>query len=198
MKNTTITRDAILQKSFPIILKKGFQATGLVEILNAARIPKGSFYHYFPSKEIFGLELIDYFIKTQWNELYIKLRDGQEPPLSRLRNYFRESIELFQSMNFEGGCPIGNLAQEMSYSSPVFREKLDKIYNMIIKIFQKTLDEAVACGNLDPDFDSSRWAVFLFNSWEGSIIHMKVTRSIDPLIIFDSIIFKNILRGTNR
>lgn len=186
------TRENILEKSFPIILKKGFQSTGLLEILNAAGIPKGSFYHYFCNKEEFGLELIDYFVRTQWDNLYKNLRSGSEPPLIRLKKYFDESLKLFQSMNYEGGCPIGNLAQEMCSTNGAFRNKIESAYKYAIGLFKNILDEAVTNGDLAPHFDTTGWAVFLFNSWEGSIIHMKVSKSADPLSIFNSIIFSHL------
>ena len=194
MKTFDTTRESILEQAYPIILRKGFQASGLQQILSTAGIPKGSFYHYFKSKEQFGLALIDYFIKIIWAELKVHLDRRDLSPIERLRAYFRASADLFQSMNYEGGCPIGNIAQEMSDQNPLFRNKIEGIYASTIDVFKKILNEAVSRGDLPDEFDVSGWSVFLFNSWEGSIIHMKVTRSLDPLLIFDSIVFDTLSR----
>ena len=62
MKTETI--DTILEIGTDLILKNGYNNVGLNKILQAANIPKGSFYYYFNSKEDFGVQVIEYYSKN--------------------------------------------------------------------------------------------------------------------------------------
>jgi len=122
MKEDTKTR--ILERGAEIIHLKGFNHTGVQEVLRAAGVPKGSFYNYFKNKEDFGLQVIDYFMEFFSRLARETLGDLSVPPLGRIRNFLCWFIEFFKSKDFAYGCPIGNLAQEMGDLSPAFREKL--------------------------------------------------------------------------
>ena len=98
-------------------------------------------------------------------------------------------------MDLNGGCPIGNLAQEMCETNTLFRQKLSYIYDSIIIRFVNVLEEACREGDLTDGTDCEAMATFIFNSWEGAIIHMKVTRSIQPLLVFKKTIFDILLAG---
>ena len=100
----------ILKAGARIVLEKGFCDTGLAEVLEAAQVPKGSFYFHFKNKEDFGLQLIDSFaevLKARQEKAY---RDEGLPHLERIRALFRWQTDLFRKNDFIGGCPIGNLS----------------------------------------------------------------------------------------
>ena len=122
------SKKTILREGARLIHAKGFNKTGLQEILNAAQIPKGSFYFYFKSKDDFGLELVDYYWKfiEAMGEKY--LSDSSIPPMERLSGFMDAYQEMFENMEMRCGCPIGNLMQEMSDLSEPFREKVGDIY----------------------------------------------------------------------
>ena len=117
------TKQRILETGAEIIHLKGFNHTGIQEILNAAGVPKGSFYNYFKNKEDFGLQVIDYFIEY-FNGLAMNiLEDSSVPPFERINRMLNGFIEFFRTKEYTYGCPIGNLAQEMGDLSPAFRGK---------------------------------------------------------------------------
>ena len=84
----TSTREKIIRKGAELIHAQGFNATGLQQILQAAGIPKGSFYFYFKSKEDFGLEIINYFNSIISTTFTRYLTDKKIPPLKRLEKLF--------------------------------------------------------------------------------------------------------------
>jgi TetR/AcrR family transcriptional regulator, transcriptional repressor for nem operon len=184
----------ILREGARLIHAKGFNNTGLQEILNAAQIPKGSFYFYFKSKDDFGLALVDYyweFIEAM-GERY--LSDSSISPLERLASFMNAYHEMFENMGMRCGCPIGNLMQEMSDLSEPFREKVGDIYTRMHGHIAQMLSEAKDRGELRADLDPAQTAQFILNSWEGAIMHMKLVKDIEPLKIFRKMVFEHILK----
>jgi TetR/AcrR family transcriptional regulator, transcriptional repressor for nem operon len=179
MKEDTKTR--ILERGAEIIHLKGFNHTGVQEVLRAAGVPKGSFYNYFKSKEDFGLQVIDYFMDFFSNLAAGTLGDHSLPPLERIRNLLSWFVEFFKSKDFAYGCPIGNLAQEMGDLSPAFREKLKQGLDAMVSLYAEVLAEAQESGDLAKGLDVREAAYFLVYSWHGALMHMKAVKGPAPL-----------------
>ena len=174
---------------------KGYNETGVQEILNKTGIPKGSFYNYFKSKEDFGLLVIDYYMEF-YNKIFTRyLGDKSVPPLERIRNLNKWFNNAFLSNNYILGCPIGNFAKEMSDTSPVFQAKLKKATDIIVTYFSDVLREAQELGHLSISLDANKTALYIFNSWEGAIMSMKVEKSIRPLEVNEQLLFDYILKA---
>jgi TetR/AcrR family transcriptional repressor of nem operon len=103
MKAKQITKERILIKGAEIIHRKGFNNTGIQEILKAAGVPKGSFYFYFKSKEDFGLHLIDFFGNIFFSRSDKYLNDRSRSSLENLRHFFDEFLTYFEENEFKGG-----------------------------------------------------------------------------------------------
>ncbi|MEW6261727.1 MAG: TetR family transcriptional regulator C-terminal domain-containing protein [Thermodesulfobacteriota bacterium] len=175
------TKQKILEAGAEIIHLKGFNHTGLHEILKAAGVPKGSFYNYFQSKDDFGLQVLDYF-STYFNELARTfLEDRSVSPLQRIKNLLESFIRYFQSKDCTRGCPVGNLAQEMGDLSPEFREKLEARLEAMIGVYAAVFKEAREAGEVAPDLEVEAAARFLVSSWHGALLHMKVLKTTEPL-----------------
>ena len=188
------TRDRIIETGAGIIHRKGFNHTGIQEILNAASVPKGSFYNYFKSKEDFGLQLIDYF-SEQFNRIAKKtLQDTSVSPLNRLYGFLTAFIEHFESQNYEGGCPIGNLAQEMGDLNPAFRQKLKEAIDMMAEAYTSVLAEAQEARKISKNLEVKEAAYFIVAGWHGAIIQMKLEKSIAPLKNHRKFVFEHILK----
>jgi TetR/AcrR family transcriptional repressor of nem operon len=187
------TRKAIIEAAAPLIYRQGFHRTGLKEILDAAGVPKGSFYFYFKSKEDFGLAVIDHYLENLLATRSQVLADGAAPPLTRLRAVFTGRRDQRESDGCEGGCPLGNLAQEMSDLSPRMREHLQGALGSIAKVFAELLAQARDRGELPADLDPGQTAGFILDAWEGALLRMKTEKSVAPLDRFIHFVFNKIL-----
>ncbi|MBU2547061.1 MAG: TetR/AcrR family transcriptional regulator [Proteobacteria bacterium] len=96
-------RTRILKAGARIVNQKGFNDTGIQEILKAADVPKGSFYHYFKSKHDFGLHLIGYIAQKLKVMRAGILDDDSLRPLDRIRLGFKQQAEQFEKARFKGG-----------------------------------------------------------------------------------------------
>ncbi len=189
------TERLILEKGAELVRRNGFNNTGLSMILDAAGVPKGSFYYYFRSKEDFGLALIDYLHESLKPVFYGFLTgECDSPPLERLEEFFAYFRGIFANQEIKSGCPIGNISQEMAASNPKFREKLADVFNDITTPVATCLRHAVEQGFMVENEDIDELAKFIVNSWQGALIALKVMGTAEPLIIFERFVFGELLK----
>ena len=189
------TKAHILDVGAQIVHQKGFNATGIQEVLNAAEVPKGSFYFYFKSKEEFGLQLIDYFSNFLFSKMNELLNTENVAPLDKLRNYFEWFLAYFEQNSFTGGCPIGNLAQEMGDLNDSFREKLESVFDTMKTSITQCLEEAQQQSDLSPGLDVHNLSDFIVSSWQGALLQMKVKKNTASARNFERIVFDYLLKS---
>ncbi len=190
----TDTKQKILETGAEFIHLKGFNHTGLQEILKAAGVPKGSFYNYFSSKEDFGLQVIDHFVGYYTFMSRPILEDPALSPLEKIRRLLKWFMEFFKSKDYAYGCPIGNLAQEMGDLSPAFRDKLRSALDILVDSYSGVLAEAQKEGEISQRLDVREAAYFLVSSWHGALMHMKAIKGPEPLENHKRFIFDYVLR----
>jgi TetR/AcrR family transcriptional repressor of nem operon len=123
------------------------------------------------------------------------MADKSVPPLERIRQLNKWFNKSFRANNYTLGCPIGNFAQELGDTSPVFQAKLKKAASVIVKYFADVLREAQESGHLSKSLDADKTAHYIFNSWEGAIMSMKVEKSLRPLEVGEQFLFEYILKA---
>lgn len=186
-------RQAILDAGADLIHRQGFHNTGLADILAAAGVPKGSFYFYFKSKEDFGLALVEHHAQRMAGVSASLLDQGDDPPLVRMRSLFQTFREFQAEGGCVRGCPLGNLAQEMSDLSPAMRQALQTAMAAMSSRLAGLLAQARDRGELKPGLDPERAAAFILDSWEGALLRMKVEKNPRPLLRFEEFLFDHLL-----
>lgn len=189
------TRKTILTQGARLVYEKGFNHTGIGEILKAANVPKGSFYHYFASKEDFGLALIDHMAAWAASVGDAALHDPDASPLTRLRNYFQAYADRLENNGFHGGCPVGNLCQEMSDQNERFRQRLESILEQMREKIGQCLQQARQSGEVSPGIDIDTTAGFILSAWQGTLLQAKALKSAAPLAAFRQMVFDHLLKS---
>jgi len=186
-------KDEILKIAFEIIHKKGFNNTGIQEILASAGVPKGSFYFYFQNKDDLGMQLIDYFLDS-----FISMADemlhSENSPLAQLRLLFEYLSNSCEQAGFQGGCLVGNMAQESGGLNDKFHAKLDSSFRVMQEKIGEFLTKAVANNELSETIDILQTANFIVSCMEGVLLQMKVSKSTESYRVFDRIIFDKVLK----
>lgn len=175
------TRLRILQKGAEIVHRKGFNHTGIKDILKAAQVPKGSFYYYFESKEDFGLELVEFFARTLGECAGYVLSDQLLSPMQRILRHVDLIIGTAEANGFAKGCPIGNLSQEMGDLSEAFRLKLEGVTARYIERVAAVIEEGQRMGEIRADLDPGHAGRFIVEALQGASIHMKLAKGPEPL-----------------
>ncbi|MGO9569607.1 MAG: TetR family transcriptional regulator C-terminal domain-containing protein [Desulfomonilaceae bacterium] len=188
------TKDKILAHSAQIMRRKGFNNTGIQEILQSAGVPKGSFYFYFKSKDDLGLALIDYYAQNLPALSASSLTSPESPPLQRLKAFFEGRRLLCNQEEGRSGCPIGNLTQEMGILSDEFQAKLREVFRRIKGAISECLEQARTRDEVELPMDPDETADFILNSWEGALLRMKAEGNTEPLLLFEKMVFDRLLK----
>jgi len=123
-------RHRILMAAFAEFYKNGFQGGSLNQIVEAAGVTKGALFHHFAGKQELGYAVVDEIINPILQERWIKPVANSSDPIADLKRSFRQYVkEDIASGHFVQGCPLNNLAQEMSPLDPGFRQRIDKLYD---------------------------------------------------------------------
>ncbi|MCK5036311.1 MAG: TetR family transcriptional regulator C-terminal domain-containing protein [Candidatus Sabulitectum sp.] len=190
------TEKLILEKGAKLVRKNGFNRTSLKMILDEAGVPKGSFYYYFETKEVFGIKLIEY-LHSSIIPVFASVANADSSdlePLDRLKAFFGYFRTTFTSEEIMSGCPIGNISQEMAALNPRFRAKLTEVFKDITSPIAQCLQQAVDQGSLSGDTDPAELADFIVNSWQGALIALKVRNTAEPLLTFEKYVFDHLLK----
>lgn len=192
MKNN-VTRDKLIDTGAQLISQQGYNATGINAVLKTCGVPKGSFYHYFSSKEDFGLAVIERFATTYDETLVALLEDSDTPPLERLKRYFTAGRDHMHECDHVTGCLIGNLGQELSGQSDIFRDALNLVFQRWEQRFIRCLQAAQARGDIAKHIAPEALASFILSGWEGAILRAKTLKSVEPMEQFEKILFQQVL-----
>ena len=187
------TRDNLIRVGVCMLHESGYTATGIKEIVDAADVPKGSFYNHFESKEAFGKEVVDFYFGSGLVELRALLENGDIPPLQRLQNYFDERTRAFQETGYVRGCLMGNLSLEIADHSASIRDSLAAHFQTWSGLFEACIAEAQEAGAIASRQPASLLAQFLLNSWEGALLRMRAEKSDVPLREFTEVVFGSLL-----
>jgi len=163
----------LIGEGLKALLANGYDGVGIGTVLTAAGVPKGSFYHFFRSKEDFACAVLDAYAERYAHLREDILADRKLPPLRRLRSYFEELERELASEEPLGGCLYGVLAQTMATRSEVLREKLARSFQSWEESLLHVLHEAQYAGELAPGVDAKEAAAFLIEAYEGALIRMK-------------------------
>ena len=187
------TKTDLLCKGMEIMLEKGYNNTGIQEVLDACSVPKGSFYYYFQSKEDFALQIIDNWATAYGDSLKTSLEDESLKPLDRLRSYCEEGMKSFEANQCRKGCLIGNLSQEMSDQSEVLRGRLEEAMTKTRNNFAACIKLAQQNGDVNPNLDHVQLAEFFLSGWHGALLRAKTTKTTVPQRAFIALMFDKVL-----
>ena len=168
------TRVKLIQAGVELLTKKGFASAGIEEILSMVQVPKGSFYHYFESKEAFGIVLIksysNYFNKC----LDTSFSKEDLTPIEQLQDFILIARANMKKYNFSRGCLVGNLGQEMAVLPDSFRKTIIGVFNHWQFQTASCLRRSQETGEIALDLDRDALAAAFWIGWEGAVLRAKL------------------------
>lgn len=179
-QDTSSVRQSILENGQRIMAGKGFSAVGLNEVLAAAKVPKGSFYHYFSSKEVFGEEMLKKYFEDYLAELETVLCSPGSTMAQRLMTYWQHWQETQSFFDCQGKCLAVKLGAEVADLSEVMRLALKQGTTRIVTRLRAAIEAGVAEGSLSVDGEPAGAAQSLYQLWLGASVMAKIVRSTQP------------------
>ncbi len=178
---STTTKERILDAAEEIMLAKSFHSVGLNEILSAVKVPKGSFYHYFDSKEQFGVELLRHYTQEHTALLKRVLFSPDLDPLGRLEAYFNGAIARMMECGCGNLCLVSKLGAEVATFSEPMRQVLTDAMTEWRAIYEKVVRDGQEQGGIRKDLDPALAAAIIHDIWQGAMNRRQIERSVAPL-----------------
>jgi TetR/AcrR family transcriptional repressor of nem operon len=162
------TRDKLLNAAFEEIYRRGFQSASLDTILAKAGVTKGALYHHFPDKASLGYAVVDEVVKGALLERWGVLDPPTGDPVTTLQRILEGRAASLTTREVELGCPLNNLAQEMSPLDQRFRRRVNATFDIWRDTVAKDLERGQVEGTVREDVDPRKVAAFVVASIEGS------------------------------
>lgn len=178
---TTNTKERIIEAGSSAMSAKSFNGCGLKEILDTADVPKGSFYHYFKSKEDLGVAVIEESAERHAEFLREHLSDRKMKPLQRVLTMFEQMRDHYVESGPMRECVIAKLALEVAQLSEPMRLAIKYAYDNWAALIARVLTEAKAAGEISDAQNPEELADFLVNAWEGCTLRMQIDQNTEAL-----------------
>jgi TetR/AcrR family transcriptional regulator, transcriptional repressor for nem operon len=165
------TRERLLQAAFREVYRSGFQGAGLDTILAATNVTKGALYYHFGSKEALGYAIVEEIVAALPRDKWLRpLQQGKDPIDALIDIVQATSV---RPKDVQGGCPLVNLAQEMSPLDEQFRKRLERIFNGWQEGIATALRRGQSQGTVRRDLVPEETASFLIAMYEGYVLLAK-------------------------
>ncbi|MBI0330307.1 TetR/AcrR family transcriptional regulator [Burkholderia plantarii] len=173
-------RDNIIAVGQRLISAKGFAGVGLNELLSEAGVPKGSFYHYFGSKDAFGVALLESYFDDYLADLDRTLSQPGLNMAERLMDYWRVWRETQSFYDCQGKCLAVKLGAEVADMSETMRATLNRGTAGIVSRLAQAIEAGAAEGSLSIAGEAREVAQSLYQLWLGASIMVKIVRNVQP------------------
>ena len=174
-----VTRDQILDAAGRLIHLQGYHCTSLDDVLRESGVGKGNFYYYFKSKEELGYAIIDRLVRGFLDRtLGPAFADPGADPVAQIHGLLDRILDNQRQRNCIGGCPMGNLASELSDVHEGFRQRLAEVFVAWRVTMAEALRHGQEAGRLSPECNPEGAAYFIVAALEGAILMSKLTKDI--------------------
>lgn len=174
------TRERLLQCAFDEIYEKGYMGASLDQILEQSGVTKGALYHHFGSKAELTVAMIDEIVLPTMLELWVNPLQGSDDPVTALKATTRGTLKRFGERFLRSGCPLNNLAQELSNVDERFRTHLNRVFDAWRSGLVEAFAHGQRVGTVRQDVDPDAVAAFVVAGLEGLATTMKSSR--DPVL----------------
>ncbi len=181
IKNPHLNKQRLIDAGLNIIIEQGYNNTGIKQIVDSVNLPKGSFYNYFDSKEAFGAEVIRSYAQQIKVLIVTATNDENSDGLYLLQDLFKKLIKIFYDKEFRGGCLVGNLAAELADTNETIRAELSAVFADWEATTKELIERGQAQKTIRQDVSADQLATFLWTSFEGALLRMKVEKNAVPL-----------------
>ncbi|MDV6333117.1 TetR/AcrR family transcriptional regulator [Asticcacaulis sp. 201] len=173
------TRQRLVEAAFEEVYHSGFRSSDINAILTKAGVTKGALYHHFTGKEALGHAVVEQVIAKITSDKWLAPLDDVDDPIDALLGILNDTALSPAEVN--GGCPLNNLAQEMSPLDEGFRRRLSEIFTTWISGVADALRLGQVNGKVRRDLDPVETATFFIATYEGYISMAKVAQ--DPRVL---------------
>lgn len=175
-KDPEATRAALLEAAFWTFYRNGYQASSLDDVVRTAGLTKGALYHHFSDKAALGYAVVDETVRSWMLERWVNPLRGSKDPISAMQMGLIELATSTEDEIVRHGCPLNNLAQEMSTVDEGFRVRLERVFADWRLGMADALREGQKAGTVRADVDPHHVALMIAAFAEGTMSVAKMMR----------------------
>ena len=179
---STSTRQLILQRCFEAIQAKGFETLRTDKEIARLKITKGAFYHYFPNKAELGYAVVDEVMMPYYEQRWANLANIETGIADALNTVLEQEKNKASETTIKRGDVLTNMILEMSHSDDLFRQKLEAVNEVQVKIIQKAIMAGRVAGELKNQTDARSMALFIVGQLMGCYTISKVRASKETFV----------------
>src|ERR1700712_4324080 len=154
-------KEKILTSGLRVVHERGYAASSVRDIIEAAGVPQGSFTNHFASKEAFGLELVNLYYANIEVFMADTLLNDALPPMKRLHLWAENGIDSHNQKGEWNGCLLGNFGGEANSEIDTIQQRIAVIFREERKAIEYCLKAAVKSGDLPPKTKCDQLAAFM-------------------------------------
>lgn len=175
-----LTRDKILRTAFQEFYQNGYQGGSLNRIIAEAGIAKGALFYHFKGKQDLGYHVVDEVIRPYFQAKWVSPLLHSKDPITDIKRIMLTTMKEDRDLLCRG-CPLNNLAQEMSPLDEEFRKRISLIYEEWRKSIEQAFKNGIDCGTVRKDASPERVAAFVVSALAGMVGTAKTAQSIELL-----------------
>ena len=177
-KNGSQTKERIIHSAMYLFWERGYNATGMADLLKLSKANSGSFYYFFDSKEALLDEVLDLYLNSLEDIIVKPVFEKRNDPIDRIFGILAGYREKIVQTNFAYGCPIGRLALEIDPNNQSAREKIAANFSAWIDVIKKCLIEAK--DHFQVEVNAEEIAQFTLTVMEGAVMQSRMFASVEP------------------
>ncbi|NQZ06269.1 MAG: TetR/AcrR family transcriptional regulator, partial [Algicola sp.] len=168
-RNAEQTRERILQATFELMYRNGYQGMRVDQILAATGLAKGALYHHFANKQALGYAVVDELLQKEMETRWVEPLRDCEDPITAIKQVLEKATCDMTLEEMQQGCPLNNISQEMAGLDEGFQERLERIYNLWSGSIAQALERGQASGTVKALVEPAVIATFIISSLQGII-----------------------------
>jgi AcrR family transcriptional regulator len=180
-RNAEQTRERILQATFELMYRNGYQGMRIDQILKATGLAKGALYHHFSNKQALGYAVVDERLQIEIIETWVKPLENCTEPLTTINEILVRHSNNMTPQMMQMGCPLNNISQEMAGLDSGFQQRLKKIYTVWSNSIAKALTQGQQNGTVRKNLEPDIIALFIISSLQGIIGAAKCIQDVQLL-----------------
>ncbi|MDP2506552.1 TetR/AcrR family transcriptional regulator [Oceanobacter sp. 3_MG-2023] len=183
-RSVSETRALLVRSGVDVLTEQGFTATGIDQVLKRVGVPKGSFYHFFASKEAYVAAVVESYGQYFDRVLARSFNNDALTPLQQLEDFTDGAMSWMERHQYRNGCLVGNLGQEVGQLPDSLRQPLQNILAGWEQQLQQCLQRAQQAQLIAADADCVMLAHVFWVGWEGAVMRARLEGSTRPLRFF--------------
>ncbi|WP_369857090.1 TetR family transcriptional regulator C-terminal domain-containing protein [Candidatus Thalassolituus haligoni] len=194
-RSVSETRALLVRSGIDVLTEQGFAATGIDQVLKRVGVPKGSFYHFFASKEAYVAAVVASYGRYFDKVLARSFHDSELPALVQIEHFTNSAMRWMEQHDYRSGCLVGNLGQEVGQLPESLRQPLQAILAGWELQLQQCLEQAQQQRMIAVNEDCAVLANIFWVGWEGAVMRARLERSTQPMRRFRDWFLASLTRG---